>query len=149
MEEQLTRTKKTGIRCDPPVLTPWEGKDTALLMMLLKGWKSRTQGKSKILKDLDPVSNSVNKEGEIQSVQFQGLRFSNNQIDTQIPAGGTLAWQKFCRGRYGACNPHGANMWLQKKQVLAVTGKSHNIVFLFELVLIKPQRECCVLHNSP
>lgn len=47
--------------------------------MLLKQWKPQTQDKSKILKDLDAVSNSVNKESEIQSVQVQVLIFSNNQ----------------------------------------------------------------------
>lgn len=36
--------------------------------------------KPKILKDLDPMSNGVNKEGEIQSMQGQGHIFSNNQI---------------------------------------------------------------------
>lgn len=38
------------------------------------------EDKPKILKDFGPVSNSVNKEGEIQSIQVQDHIFSNNQI---------------------------------------------------------------------
>lgn len=38
------------------------------------------EDRTKILDGLDPVSNSMNKEGEIQSVQVQGLIFSNNQL---------------------------------------------------------------------
>lgn len=38
------------------------------------------EDRTKTLDDLDPVSNSMNKEGEIQLVQVQGLIFSNNQL---------------------------------------------------------------------
>lgn len=38
------------------------------------------EDKSKILEDLDPMSNSVNKEGEIQSMKVQGHIFSNNLV---------------------------------------------------------------------
>lgn len=37
--------------------------------------------RTKKTKHLDPMNNSVNKEGQIQSMQVQGRVLSNNQID--------------------------------------------------------------------
>jgi len=104
------------------------------------------EDRTKILDGLDPMSNSMNKEGEIQSVQVQGLIFSNNQLYKHQLEKHWLS-RSSAEEDMGLVVNSASVIWLQEKQVLSVMGKSHSLVFLSEPVLAKPQLEGTALHS--